>query len=158
MTMRILGLIMFATTAVVCQTAVPLGIPATLRDHLKQERFELVTSIRGLPLGVRDGLQSLFGGSLDIAESGAEFQRTDTPSTSTLPRRRLAAAGCSVDHCVVYYERGAGAPAWLVAIFHWTPDGTRFEWGGAARSDLATIDDVKNAVLTGAVKGPVKAW
>jgi hypothetical protein len=45
-----------------------------------------------------------------------------------------------------------------VALFHWTPDVTRFEWGGNARGGLATIDDVRNAVLAGAVKGPVTSW
>ena len=51
------------------QTAVPAALSRALSDHLKNERFDIVTSIRGLPLGVRDGLQTLFGGqTLDIAE------------------------------------------------------------------------------------------
>ena len=33
-----------------------------------------------------------------------------------------------------------------------------FEWGGHARGRLATIDEVRNAVLSGMVKGPVKLW
>jgi hypothetical protein len=69
----------------------------------------------------------------------------------------LVAAGCSIDHCLVYYERG-GAHTWLVALFHWTPAVTRFEWGGNARGGRATIDEVRNAVVSGRVKGPVKVW
>jgi hypothetical protein len=138
----------------------PAALPATLRDPLRTERFEVVTSIRGLPLGVRDGLQTLFGSqSLDIAEPGAEFQATKPVGASRLPTRRLVAAGCSSGHrCLVYYERGGGTRTWLVALFHWTPAATRFEWGGNAQGGLATIDDVRKAVLAGTVKGPVKSW
>ncbi len=130
-----------------------------MRAHVEGERFQIVTSIRGLPLGVRDALQMLFGSqSLDIAEPGAEFQVTDVLGNSKLPIRRLVAAGCSADHCLVYYERGGIAHTWQVALFHWTPAATRFEFGGTARAGLATIDDVRNAVLSGAIKGPNRTW
>jgi hypothetical protein len=141
------------------QTAAPAALSVTLRNHLKNERFQVVTSLRGLPLGVRDALQTLFGShSLDIAEPGAEFQAAKVADNSTLPIRRLVAAGCSLDHCLVYYERGGGSRTWLVAFFHWTPAATTFEWGGNARGGLATIDDVRNDVLTGKVKAPANTW
>ena len=141
--------------------AAPTGaLPEALRAHLKDERFEIVTSVRGLPLGVRDGLQTLFGSpELDIAEPGAEFQATDVIGKVKLPIRRLIAAGCSTDfHCLVYYERGGIAHTWQVALFHWTPAATRFEWGGTAPGGLATIDDVRKAVLSGAIRSPNKVW
>src|SRR5262249_1615752 len=88
-------------------TAAPGELPGALREDLKNERLEIVTSIRGLPLGVRDGLQTLFGSqSLDIAEPGVQLQGTGSSGTAKLPMRRLVAAGCSTDHCLVYYERG----------------------------------------------------
>jgi hypothetical protein len=88
---------------------------------------------QGLPLGVRDGLQTLFGSqTLDIAEPAAEFQVTDVIVNPKLPIRRLVAAGCTIDYCLVYYERGGIAHTWHVALFHWTPAATRFEWGGTA--------------------------
>jgi hypothetical protein len=123
------------------------------------EQFGLVTSIRGLPLGVRDEMQSLFGtGSLDIAESWGRFQTADAVDPS-LPLRRLVAAGCSIDHCLVYYERGgAGTHTWIAALFHWTPAATRLEWAGNARSSMANIAEVRKAALSGAIKGPVKDW
>jgi hypothetical protein len=138
--------------------AAPLAeLSGALRAHVKDERFGIVTSVRGLPLGVRDGLQTLFGSQgLDIAEPGAEFQATDVIVNPRLPIRRLVAAGCSIDHCLVYYERGGIAHTWQVALFHWTPAATRFEWGGAAPGGLATIDDVRNAVLSGAIKGSAR--
>ena len=147
------------STVLANQTKVPGNLSATLRDHVKKERFEIVTSLRGLPLGVRDGLQTLFGSqTLDIAEPKAAFQGTGAGRNQKLPLRRLAAAGCSMDHCLVYYERGGDTHTWLVALFHWTPDATRFEWGGSARSGLATIDEVRNAVVSGTVQGPVTSW
>jgi hypothetical protein len=141
------------------QAAAPIPLPASLRAHVKDERFDLVTSVRGLPLGVRDELQTLFGGQgLDIAEPGAPFQVTDVMVSPRLPMRRLAVAGCSTDHCLVYYERGGIAHTWHVGVFHWTPALTRFEWGGMAPNGLASIDDVRSAVLSGAVKGTNKYW
>ena len=135
-------------SAVVTGSQAPTGeLSGALRAHVKNERLGTVTSIRGLPLGVRDGLQTLFGSqALDIAEPGAEFQVTDVVGNPKLPIRRLVAAGCSTDHCLVYYERGGIAHTWLVALFHWTPAATRFEWGGTAPGGLATIDDVRKAV------------
>ena len=139
---------------------VPTGpLPQALRAHLKNERLDIVTSIRGLPLGVRDGLQTLFGSqALDIAEPGNPFQATDVVGSPKLPSRRLVAAGCSTDHCLVYYERGGVAHTWQVALFHWTPAATRLEWGAAAEGGLVTIADVKSAVLSGAIKGPNRVW
>ena len=138
---------------------VPSGaISAELRAHVRDERFGIVTSIRGLPLGVRAALQTLFGSqSLDIAELGARFQSGE-PSVSTLPTRRLAGAGCSYDYCLVYYERGGITPTWHVALFRWTPETTKFEWGGAAPAGLKTLDDVRTAILSGAIKGTAGPW
>ena len=141
------------------QAAAPVVLSDALRAHVKNERFGIVTSIRGLPLGVREGLQTLFGSpTLDIAEPGAEFQVTDVILDPTLPIRRLVAAGCSTDHCLVYYERGGSAHTWRVALFHWTPAATRFEWGASAPGGLATIEDVRNAVLSGATTGETMLW
>ena len=87
--------------------APPAGVlSGALLTHVAEERFDVVTSIRGLPLGVRAGLQTLFGSQaldidLDIAEPGAKFQVTDVIGNPKLPIRRLVAAGCSIDHCLV---------------------------------------------------------
>ena len=141
------------------QAAPPVALSGQLRAHVQDERFGIVTSIRGLPLGVRAGLQTLFGSqALDIAEPGAEFQVDNGILSSKLPIRRLVAAGCSYDRCLVYYERGGIARTWRVALFHWTPEATRFEWGGTAPGGLVTIDDVRSAVLSGAIKGPPGLW
>jgi hypothetical protein len=154
-----IGVSLWSAVVTGSQTASTGALSEALRAHVKDEQFQIVTSIRGLPLGVRDGLQTLFGSpSLDIAEPGAEFQVTDVIVNPKLPIRRLVAAGCSTDHCLVYYERGGIAHTWQVALFRWTPAATRFEWGGTAPGGLKTIDDVRNAVLSGTIKGPNKPW
>jgi hypothetical protein len=141
------------------QADASVALSGALRSHVNDDRFGMVSSVRGLPLGVRDGLQRLFGSpSLDIAEPGADFQATDVMARPNLPIRRLVAAGCSTDHCLVYYERGGVAHTWQVALFHWTPAATRFEWGGVAPGGLPTIDDVRKAILSGAIKGPNRRW
>lgn len=140
--------------------APPSGaLSGALRTHVAGEQLGIVTSVRGLPLGVRDALQKLFDSpTLDIAEPGEAFQATGASGSSKLPIRRLVAAGCSIDHCLVYYERGGTSHTWQVALFHWTPAATRLEWGAPAPGGLATIDDVRKAVLSGTIKGPNKIW
>jgi hypothetical protein len=153
-----------------CQATPPVALSGELRAHVQNERFAIVTSSDGLPFGVRAGLHTLFGSPplsdravdrgqiIDIAEPGAEFQASDGVVNSKLPIRRLVVAGCSDDHCLVYYERGGTAHMWRVALFHWTPDATRFEWGGAAPGGLMTIDDVRSAVLSGTINDPRGLW
>jgi hypothetical protein len=58
----------------------------------------------------------------------------------------------------VYYERGGIAHSWRVALFRWTPQATRFEWGGTAPNSLATIDNVRTAVLAGTITGANNVW
>ncbi len=154
-----IGLSVWAVAVSGDQSKAPGALSGALRAHLEDERLGIVTSIRGLPLGVRDGLQRLFGSqALDIAEPGAEFQVTGAIVNPKLAIRRLVAAGCSIDHCLVYYERGGIAHTWQVALFHWTPEATRFEWGALAPGGLASIDAVKNAILSGAITAPPRFW
>ena len=154
-----IGVALWSAAAIANQATSTPALSDALRAHVKDDRFQIVTSVRGLPLGVRDGLQTLFGSqSLDIAEPDADFQVTDVAGARALPIRRLVAAGCSADHCLVYYERGGIAHTWQVALFHWTPAATRFEWGGVAPGGLMTIDDVRKAVLSGAIKSSNKDW
>lgn len=156
---RAIGVSVWAVAVIGNQAAAPVALSAPLRAHLSAERFGIVTSIRGLPLGVRDELQTLFGSpTLDIAEPGDRFQATGVIANPGLSIRRLVAAGCSTDHCIVYYERGGAAHTWRLALFHWTPDATRVELGGSAPRGLASIDDLRNAMLSGSIKGPTKVW
>ena len=158
--LRAIGVSLWAAAAAGNQAAPAVTLSDALRAHVRGEEFAIVTSIRGLPLGVRDELQALWGsGTLDIAEPGAEFQATEAKANSGLPTRRLIAAGCAPDHhCLVYYERGGKTRTWLVALYHWTPARTRFEGGGTAPGNLKTIDEVRKAVLSGAIKSPTSLW
>jgi hypothetical protein len=155
-----IGISLWSAVAAGNQAAPATTLPDALRAHVRSEEFAIVTSIRGLPLGVRDELQALWGtGTLDIAEPGADFQAAEAKANSALPTRRLIAAGCAPDHhCLVYYERGGRTRTYLVTLFHWTPAQTRFEWGGTAPAGLKTIADVRTAVLSGAIKSPTSLW
>ena len=151
--------IVWSAVVACSQAAVPTALTGPLRDVVKNERFQIVTGVRGLPIGVRDGLQNLFGSeTLDIAEPSTEFQVDDIIVNPNLRNRRLVAAGCTIEYCLVYYERGGTAHTWHVALFHWTPAATRFEWGGTAPGGLVTVDDVRNAILSGVIKGPAAFW
>ena len=148
------------SAVVACSQAMPpMALSGAVRAHVKDERFQSVASLHGLPVGVLFALENLFGSqTLDIAEPAAEFQVTSAIVHPTLPRRRLVAAGCSIQYCLVYYERGGIAHTWHVAMFSWTPAATRFEWGGTAPAGLTTIEDVRNAILSGAIRGPANVW
>ena len=150
----VVGVSLLAVVADGSQATAPGALSPELRAQVRDGQFGVVTSLRGLPLGVRDALQMLFGSrTLAIAEPGAEFQRTDVVVNPSLPFPRLSAAGCSMRYCLVYYERGGFAHTWHVALFHWTPAATRFEWGGSAPGGLKTIDDVRQAILSGRIEG-----
>jgi len=128
--------------------------PDALRAHLRSERFTPVTKVAALPAGLRDELNNLFGGkTLELADPGAPFQATDVMVTPRLPPRRLTAAGCSSDHCLIYYERGGFAHVHFAVLFKVSSDGTRFEFGGLAPGGLADLDAVKNAMAAGKVPG-----
>jgi len=141
------------------QAELPAALPERLRAHVKTEQLQVVTSLRGLPLGGRGVLRKQIGSyALDIAEPGEEFQVTGVAGSSTLPIRRLVAAGCSMDHCLLYYERGGRSLTWKVALFQWTPEATRFESGGTAPGGLETVEGVRTAVLSGAIKSSNGVW
>ncbi len=151
---------------VLCSTTVdgrqatppPVELSQTARAHLKDDRFAIVTSVRGLPLGVRNAWQMLFGSfTLEVAEPGEPF-RVDEGGDRRLPPRRMAFAGCSNDHCLVYYERGGPDHGWRVLLFHWRPDATRIEWGGLAPRGLRSIEDVRKTLLSGQLKTPATSW
>jgi len=153
------GLSLCLAAVAASQSTTSGALSAALRTHLQTERFDIVTSIRGLPLDVRNLMQKMFGGTLDIAEPGTAYQATDVLVTPTLPIRRMVSAGCSRDfHCLVYYERGGIATTRHVMLFRWTPDTTRFEWGGTAPGGLATIDNLRTAILSGVIKPQTGSW
>jgi len=146
----VIGVSLWSAATVARQAAPPATLPPELRAHVQTGRLDMISSIRGLPLGVRNEMQWLFGGGdLDIAE----------PGTTSSALRGLIAAGCSYQDCLVYYQRELGAArVWRVMLFHWTPSATKFEWGGNAPAGLKTIDAVRSAVLGGTVPTSSGPW
>ena len=154
----LIGVSLWSATTVARQAAPPAALPRELRTHVQNERFDVVSSLNGLPAGVRNELQMLLGSrTLDIVDPGAAFRAT-AETASNLPARRLVAAACSHEDCLVYYERVGSARTWRVALFHWRPSGTKLEWGGVAPGGLTTIHDVRSAVLSGAIKSSAGPW
>jgi hypothetical protein len=80
-----LYVILWSTLVACSQSAPAAALPEAVRDVVRSERFQLVTSIRGMPIGVRDGLQTLFGTeTLDIDEYTSAFQVDDMIVNPTL--------------------------------------------------------------------------
>ena len=137
----------------------PAALSGALRAHVKDERFGIVTSIRGLPLGVRDGAADVVRQSVTRhRRARSQFQVAEASVNPKLPPRRLIAAGCSYKSLPRLLRARWRAHTWHVALFHWTPEATRFEWGGAAPGGLKTIADVRRAVLSGAIQRPPGFW
>jgi hypothetical protein len=135
------------------------GATAALREHVRGEQFAPVATVADLPAGVRQALADLFGdASLELADPGQRFQATDVMTTPRLPARRLVAAGCSPDHCLVYYERGGFARVHQVALFSRTGTSARFVDGGVAAGGLTDLEQVREALVSGAVTGGSKYW
>ena len=129
-------------------------LPAALREHLRSEQFAPVTTVAALPASVKEGLAQLFGETLKMAEPGAPFQATDVLGPDRLPFRRLIAAGCSADHCLVHYEKGGIAHLYYVTLFRNAgddPKRAKFEWGGSSGGGLTDVAAVKDALVTGKV-------
>jgi hypothetical protein len=132
-------------------------IPESLRAHLRTERFTPITTDAALPAGVRKALQDLFGeATLEMAEPGARFQQTDLVQTPRLPWRRLVAAGCAEDHCLVSYEKGGYVRVFYALVFRMGKDGAALEFGGTAPGGLTDLEAVKAAVTSGKVVGQTK--
>ena len=134
-------------------------IADALRTHLRGERFSPLTTVAALPAGLRQALSELFNApTLDMADPGAPFQATDVMVTPRLPARRLIAAGCSADHCLVYYERGGFAHVHQIVLFGKTDTAFRFVEGGVAPGALSDLEQVKDALMSGKIVGGSKYW
>jgi hypothetical protein len=132
---------------------------AALRNHLRGETFVPINRVTELPQGVRAALTSLFGTpTLEMAEPGAPFQATDLLVMPLLPPRRLIAAGCAADHCLVYYERGGYAHVHYVIVLARSGDTARLEWGGLAAGGLPSLEGARDALVSGKVLGETKYW
>ena len=134
-------------------------IADALRTHLRGERFSPLTTVAALPAGLRQALSELFNApTLDMADPGAPFQATDVMVAPRLPARRLVAAGCSADHCLVYYERGGFVHVHQIVLFGKTDTAFRFVEGGVAPGGLSDLEQVKDALLSGKITGGSKYW
>lgn len=151
-----IGVMLWSATAGARQAAPPADLPRELQGHIRDARLDIVSSLNGLPAGVRTELRMLFNSeTLDIADPGAPL-RTRTGNAGA--KRTLVAAGCSRHDCLVYYELGGSTRRWRVVLVHWTPEATRLEWGGAAPGNLTTVHDVRTAILSGRIKGSAGPW
>jgi hypothetical protein len=150
--LMVLGL---AACAGKAQDAAPAkDLPDGLREHVRTETFRPVAKVGDLPASVRAGLAQLFGETLKMAEPGAPFQATDVMGPERLPFRRLVAAGCSADHCLVHYEKGGFAHLYYVVVFETgaaDAKSAKLAWGGATGGGLANVDAVKDALVSGKV-------
>jgi len=58
----VIGVSLWSAATVARQAAPPATLPPELRAHVQTGRLDMISSIRGLPLGVRNEMQWLFGG------------------------------------------------------------------------------------------------
>jgi hypothetical protein len=127
--------------------------------HLKSESLAPILKVGDLPASVRTALQDLYGGPpLSLAEPDAPFAATDVITDQQLPGRRLIAAGCSPEHCLVHYERGGIAHVYYVVLFALSGTTSRLEWGGMASGRLPDIATVQSDLVAGRVKPGARDW
>ena len=139
--------------------SVPSTLPASARAHLKSATLAPIVHVGDLPAAVRRALTALFDSErLEMAEPGAAFQSTDVIVTPDLPVRRLIAAGCTRDLCLVHYERGGVAHSYQVVLFSISKEKARPQWGGLTSGSVPSLAELKSLVLEGRVRGPVPNW
>ena len=134
-------------------------LPDSVRVQLRTAKLMPIASVTALPELARLGLAALFRSTqLEMADPDGEFQVTDVVTKPNLPARRLAAAGCSAEHCIIYYERGGIAHTWTVVILKIQKSPAEFVWGGSAPRGLADLAAVREALLNGRVDGRRNYW
>ena len=109
------------------------------------------------PDGEQTSAPRYFYDVIDLADPAADAAAGVNMPKPAQVSRRLVSAACAIDHCLVYYER-VGASQWNAALLHWTPENTRVEWGAAVPGGIASIDEVKLGMLSGAFKTPLALW
>lgn len=152
----LLGWIVWAAAAAASEKA---SLPEAVRVRVRTEKFAPVASVATLPESARLGLAALFRrAQLEMADPGGEFQATDLVMKPNLPARRLSVAGCSPEHCIVYYERGGFARTWTVVILQIQKSPAELVWGGSAPRGLGDLAAVQKALLAGRVDGRTSRW
>ena len=66
--------------------------------------------------------------------------------------RATGASGC------VSFNIRFGPHMWHAVLFHWTPEATRVVAGGIAPAGLGTVNELRTAVLSGALRGAGRYW
>jgi hypothetical protein len=141
------------------QPGASTALPESLREHIRTETFAPLTSVGALPDPVKRELGQLFETTgLALAEPGAPFQATDVVTNPKLPWRRLIAAGCAADHCLVHYEKGGFAHVYHVLVVSRQGDRARLVWGGAVSGPIRDVQAVRDALAAGQVLGQTKYW
>jgi hypothetical protein len=152
-------ILLAGTTLSAMAQQVPAPLPEPLRAHIGSEAFTPLSSVKALPDALKVELARLFGEkALELAEPGALFQVSDAVGPERLPWRRLIAAGCAVDHCLVHYERGGLAHVHHVVVLSRQNGQMRFVWGGAVGGPLPNVQAVRDTLAAGKVLGLTGYW
>lgn len=128
-------------------------------EQVRNVELKPVPSVTELPATAQADLARLFGqAKLDMADPGAEWQVTDVIMKPNLPGRRLIAAGCSNQHCLIYYERGGIAHVWAVVLLKLDGPGKGLVKGWSAPSGLGQVEEVRQAVAAGKLRVQTRFW
>ena len=108
-----IGLSVWSTTTVAGQARATGALTQELRRHVLDDRFDVVSSLNGLPAGVRAELRMLFNSkTLDIHDADTKLRAT--VQVAGAKSRTLVAAGCSRNDCLLYYELAGSTRGWRV--------------------------------------------
>jgi hypothetical protein len=120
------------------------------RASIRAEVLTPVSHVRDLPPTVREALTARFGEStLTLADPVEPIQSNvwQMLRSSKTPSRRLIAAGCGPDHCLVHYEEAGYRPSFRVLLFGLNRSDAQVEWAGISSRPLADVGAVKDLIL-----------
>ena len=104
----------------------------------------------------RDGASHDVGWEAVTRRDGSG-ERTDHAGVSDALRQLFHSPSLDIAEPGAEFQ-GGNVLTWRVALFHWGPDATRFEWGSAAPGGLVGIDDVRKAILSRRITSPDRLW
>ena len=135
------------------QTPVPAALSDAVRAHLRGDTLAPIAHVAELPKLVQEALRANFSSpKLEMADPGQPFQATDVIMDASLPIRRMIAAGCSNDHCLIHYEQGGIAHFYRVLLVSVSRTSAKVEWNGMSGGPTPNIADVQAQVVSGKIK------
>ena len=129
-----------------------ITMPEQDKQHLLQDTFVVVKTMREIPEGVR---KQVIPNGKDVrsgmADPGQAYETSDMVGPKPLPFQRLIFAATSQGYCLVYYEFGGYGLGQQVELFHLSGGQATEVWSGSLTGarQLLTLAQLRAQISKG---------